>query len=208
MWIEEAEKKDEKGQGKRSAEDNRHRSPEPKRRSTLDRILAPYRAYSRVDLPKGSAFSRLQGDPRKRKEIKIEKLIQMGLLKDYVHKETQSVNRNFDRDKSRSSDGSPNITVRVNVISGGRSGGGHSGSTRRAYAKRDIYMVTAGARPEFPDHSFSRKEFEGIECPHEDQLVITLVIANFEVGPMLRKGSRAKKGKPCPTSFGTALAGD
>ncbi|GAA0150961.1 hypothetical protein LIER_09783 [Lithospermum erythrorhizon] len=74
---------------------------------------------------------------------------------------------------------------RVNVISVGRSRGEDSGSAGRAYAKRDIYAVTAGARPEFPDLSFSRKDFEGIECPHEDPLVINPVIANFEVGRML-----------------------
>ncbi|GAA0142386.1 hypothetical protein LIER_03294 [Lithospermum erythrorhizon] len=85
----------------------------------------------------GGAFSRLEGNPKRRKEIKegkieyltplktsgrnvflemedrrllpkpprhlkieIEKLIQPGQLKDYVHKETQSVNKRFDRLRS------------------------------------------------------------------------------------------------------------
>ncbi|GAA0163166.1 hypothetical protein LIER_19102 [Lithospermum erythrorhizon] len=191
-------------------EDNRWRSPEPKRRSALHRIQEPDIAYSRADIPRGSAFSRLQGDSRKQMEIgdkrmlpppprqkmpqnkkdmrkscqyqknhghdtddcrhlkiEIEKLIQRGQLKEYVHKETQRVNRRFDREGSNSP---PNITERVNVISGGRSGGGDYGSARRAYEKRDIYAATAGARP---------------ECLYEDPLVITLVIANFEVGRML-----------------------
>ncbi|GAA0173404.1 hypothetical protein LIER_27028 [Lithospermum erythrorhizon] len=167
----------------------------------LVRIRAPDRAYSRTDLPRGSAFSRLQGDPRKRTEyhkdhghdtddcrhlkIEIEKLIQRGQLKDYVHKETQSVNRRFDRDRSGSPDGPPNITGRVNIISGGKSRGGDSGNARRTYAKPDIYVVTTGARPEFLDMFFSMKDFKGIECPHEDPLVITQVIANFELGRML-----------------------
>ncbi|GAA0183842.1 hypothetical protein LIER_31188 [Lithospermum erythrorhizon] len=84
--------------------------------------------------------------------------------------------------RSRSSNGPPSNTGRVNVISGGGSGRGDFRSARRAYAKRNIFAVTAGARPEFPDMSFSRRDFEGIECPHEDPLVITQVIVNFEGG--------------------------
>ncbi|GAA0165066.1 hypothetical protein LIER_20562 [Lithospermum erythrorhizon] len=91
----------------------------------------------------------------------------------------------FNRGRSQSLDGLPNITGRVNVILGGRRGGGDYGSARRAYAKRDIYSITAGARHELRDLSFSRKDFEGIEYPHEDLLMITPVIANFEVGQML-----------------------
>ncbi|GAA0159286.1 hypothetical protein LIER_16100 [Lithospermum erythrorhizon] len=59
------------------------------------------------------------------------------------------------------------------------------GAPDGAYARRDIYVVTAGSRPKFLNLSFSQEHFEGIECPHEDPLVIPLVIANFEVGRML-----------------------
>ncbi|GAA0172622.1 hypothetical protein LIER_26416 [Lithospermum erythrorhizon] len=69
----------------------------------------------------------------------------------------------FNRGRLESHDGPPNITRRVNVISRGRSGRGDSGSARRAYANRDIYAVTLGARHEFLYLSFSRKDFEGLE---------------------------------------------
>ncbi|GAA0171957.1 hypothetical protein LIER_25877 [Lithospermum erythrorhizon] len=85
------------------------RSPDPKLQSAMEWIRTPDRGYSRADVPRGSAFSRLHGDPNS-----------------------------------------------------------HS---RRA--------------PQFPESIFLRKDFEGIECPHEDPLVITLVIKNFEVGRML-----------------------
>ncbi|GAA0177830.1 hypothetical protein LIER_29757 [Lithospermum erythrorhizon] len=100
---------------------------------------------------------------------------------EYVHKEAQSVNSRFNRGRSESLDGPPNIIGRINVILGGRSGGGYSGSARLADAKRDIFAVITGAHPEFLDLSFSRKDFQGIECsprvpeespkkekPHED----------------------------------------
>ncbi|GAA0156796.1 hypothetical protein LIER_14201 [Lithospermum erythrorhizon] len=180
---------------KRPEDEHRQRSPEPQRRNALDKIREPDRAYSRIDLPRGSTFSCLQVDPRKRKDIKegkieyltplktsagnvflkiedrqllprpprqktshikrdmskfyqyhndhgndtddfrylkieIENLIQPGQLKDYNHKETESVNRRFDQERSESLDGLPIITARVNVISGGRSGRGDSGSAR------------------------------------------------------------------------------
>ncbi|GAA0155106.1 hypothetical protein LIER_38020 [Lithospermum erythrorhizon] len=83
----------------------------------------------------------------------------------------------FNRGRSESPDSPPNITGRVNVISGGRSRGGDSRSARRAYVKIYIYVDTAGERPKFLDMSFSRKDFVEIECPHEDPLVITPVIA-------------------------------
>ncbi|GAA0144406.1 hypothetical protein LIER_04863 [Lithospermum erythrorhizon] len=51
--IQEAENRAEKGHGKRPVEDNRRQSPELKRRSALDRIWAPDKAYSRADLPRG-----------------------------------------------------------------------------------------------------------------------------------------------------------
>ncbi|GAA0139961.1 hypothetical protein LIER_35169 [Lithospermum erythrorhizon] len=54
-------------------------------------------------------------------KIEIKKLIQKGQLKEYVYKETQSVNMGFDRDRLRTPDGPPNITWRLNGISGGRS---------------------------------------------------------------------------------------
>ncbi|GAA0155033.1 hypothetical protein LIER_12856 [Lithospermum erythrorhizon] len=44
IWIEEADKSADKGRGKRPVDDNRHRSPQPKRQSALDRIRAPDRA--------------------------------------------------------------------------------------------------------------------------------------------------------------------
>ncbi|GAA0160542.1 hypothetical protein LIER_17076 [Lithospermum erythrorhizon] len=57
------------------------RSPEPRRRRALDKIRAPDRAYSQTDLPRGSAFSRLQVDPRKRKEVKNGKIEYLTPLK-------------------------------------------------------------------------------------------------------------------------------
>ncbi|GAA0168132.1 hypothetical protein LIER_22918 [Lithospermum erythrorhizon] len=70
-----------KGQGKRLAHDHRCQTPEPRRRSALDSIREPEREYSRTDLQRGSVFSRLLGDPWKRKEVKEGKIENLTLLK-------------------------------------------------------------------------------------------------------------------------------
>ncbi|GAA0151748.1 hypothetical protein LIER_10402 [Lithospermum erythrorhizon] len=174
--IEDAEKKTEKGCGKLPVEDKRREAPSPR-----GEVPWTGSGYSTGPTPEPTC----QGVAPSRASRGIRGSGRREELKDYVHKETQNVNRPFDRDRLRSPDGPPNITRRVIVISRGRSGGEDSGSARRAYANRDIYVVTVWARPEFPYLSFSGKDFEGIECPHEDPLVITPVIANFEVGQML-----------------------
>ncbi|GAA0146535.1 hypothetical protein LIER_06464 [Lithospermum erythrorhizon] len=69
-------------------------------------------------------------------KIEIKKLFQQGQPREYVHKDTQSVNRHFDRDRSSCPDGPPSITGRANVISGGKSGGGDSGSAIWRIQKR------------------------------------------------------------------------
>ncbi|GAA0161958.1 hypothetical protein LIER_39326 [Lithospermum erythrorhizon] len=174
-------------------------------------IRAPVKAYCRADLPRGSALSRLQGDSRKSKEVKDGKIVYLTPLKISAEnvfleiedrrllsrppwQKTSQTKRDMSKfyqyhkdhgDWSGSADGPPNITERVNVISGGRSGVGDFGRARSTYAKREIYAVIAGSRPEFPNLSFSRKDFEGIKCPHEDPLVIAPMIANLEVGRML-----------------------
>ncbi|GAA0170239.1 hypothetical protein LIER_24542 [Lithospermum erythrorhizon] len=74
IQIEETEKWAEKVRGKCQLEDNRQRSPEPKRRSALDRIRAPDKSHSRANFPRSSAFSCLHGDPRKLKEVREGKI--------------------------------------------------------------------------------------------------------------------------------------
>ncbi|GAA0155105.1 hypothetical protein LIER_38019 [Lithospermum erythrorhizon] len=71
--IEEDEKRDEKGSGKRLMEETRRRIPEPKRRRALNRIRATDGGYSRADLPRSNTFSRLQ-DEQKKKEAKGGKI--------------------------------------------------------------------------------------------------------------------------------------
>ncbi|GAA0168129.1 hypothetical protein LIER_22915 [Lithospermum erythrorhizon] len=68
-------------------------------------------------------------------------------------------------------------------------------------AKSYIYDVTAGVCPEFPDLSFSREYFEGIESSHEDPLVGVEPSINpsgsHSIGRVYKRhGEPAGRGKP------------
>ncbi|GAA0153151.1 hypothetical protein LIER_11463 [Lithospermum erythrorhizon] len=66
IWIDEGEKRAEKGRGKYLVEESRRRSPDPKRRNALDRIRVPDRRYSMADLPR-VAPSRVFGMNKRRR---------------------------------------------------------------------------------------------------------------------------------------------
>ncbi|GAA0156084.1 hypothetical protein LIER_13658 [Lithospermum erythrorhizon] len=54
--------------------ETRRRSLDPKKRSPLDWIRVQDMGYSRVDLPWGSDFSRLQADPKNKKKVNERKI--------------------------------------------------------------------------------------------------------------------------------------
>ncbi|XP_059629602.1 uncharacterized protein LOC132272473 [Cornus florida] len=84
----------------------------------------------------------------------------------------------------------------IKVISGGFAGGGETSSARRAYAKRirsfsevnEVGMTslpTKLPRVEEPVITFSEEDDKGIHQPHDDPLVVSMVVANFTVRRIL-----------------------
>ncbi|GAA0148740.1 hypothetical protein LIER_36787 [Lithospermum erythrorhizon] len=71
------------------------------------------------------------------------------------------------------------------MISGGLVGGGDTLNSRKQYARRVVYRLASMATINREVISFSEEEFEGIEVPHDDPLIISPVIANFLVARML-----------------------
>ncbi|GAA0157980.1 hypothetical protein LIER_15123 [Lithospermum erythrorhizon] len=78
----------------------------------------------------------------------IENLIRQGQLKEFVRKDQGSPSRlrgrtpprrNTDSDKDH--DAAPQITRRVNTISGGIAGGGDTSNARRRYARIFVYSL-------------------------------------------------------------------
>ncbi|XP_059650535.1 uncharacterized protein LOC132296341 [Cornus florida] len=84
----------------------------------------------------------------------------------------------------------------IKVISGGFNGGGETSSARRAHARRirsfsevnEVGMTsppTKLPRVEEPVITFSEEDDKGIHQPHDDPLVVSMVVANFTVRRIL-----------------------
>ncbi|XP_059663839.1 uncharacterized protein LOC132309562 [Cornus florida] len=84
----------------------------------------------------------------------------------------------------------------IKVISGGFAGGGETSSARRAHARRirsfsgvnEVGMTsppTKLPRVKEPVITFSEEDDKGIHQPHDDPLVVSMVVANFTVRRIL-----------------------
>jgi ribonuclease HI len=80
----------------------------------------------------------------------------------------------------------------IHTIAGGFAAGGSSSSSRRAYARRlssgEILSLERPSKARRLEHeavSFSPEDEEGVFYPHDDALVITLLIGNFNIHRVL-----------------------
>ncbi|XP_077248818.1 uncharacterized protein LOC143888328 [Tasmannia lanceolata] len=85
----------------------------------------------------------------------------------------------------------PTVIGKINVIAGEPAAGGPTTAGRRAYAERvfslEMPSKKAWTDPPHKDQviTFSSEDLEGLQVPHDDALVVRLVVANFNVGKIL-----------------------
>ncbi|XP_022897821.1 uncharacterized protein LOC111411533 [Olea europaea var. sylvestris] len=148
------------------------------------------------DMSKYCEFHRDQGHTTencKALQREIEALIKMGLLSSYVGNDKRPKN---DGGRKRASeakrDGQPACAKThlspaagiINIIVGGIASGGDSNTGRKQYARQ--YMTTSKAHHgDLEDITFGMKDLEGVSFPHDDALVISAIVANFEVKRIL-----------------------
>ncbi|XP_077229834.1 uncharacterized protein LOC143862648 [Tasmannia lanceolata] len=74
----------------------------------------------------------------------------------------------------------------IGTISGGPTAGGTSSSARRTYA-RQVNAVHACSKRAEPENeiSFSEADLDGLILPHDDALVVTMLVANWEMKKIL-----------------------
>ncbi|XP_022872734.1 uncharacterized protein LOC111391716 [Olea europaea var. sylvestris] len=114
----------------------------------------------------------------------IEALIKRGLLGSYIGNDKRPKNDGGrDRAPEAKRDGQPTAGI-INIIVGGIASGGDSNTGRKQYARQ--YMTTPKAHhDDLEDITFGMKDLEGVSFPHDDALVISAIVANFEAKRIL-----------------------
>ncbi|XP_022897501.1 uncharacterized protein LOC111411176 [Olea europaea var. sylvestris] len=112
----------------------------------------------------------------------IEALIRRGFFGSYTCHEKCPRKKQNNIQEGRSCE--PPTASIINVIIGGTASGGDTNSGRKKYAKQ----LPVSSNTDFThteDITFGSKDLEGISFPHDDALVISAIIANFEVKRIL-----------------------
>ncbi|XP_022854654.1 uncharacterized protein LOC111375963 [Olea europaea var. sylvestris] len=114
----------------------------------------------------------------------IEALIKRGFLKNYIGHDKRPRN-DLDNRKEPGAGSSAQPTVgTINIIVGGIASDGDTSSGRKKYTRQHAH-TTRESSDEVKDITFGARDLEGISYPHNDALVVSAVVANFEVRRIL-----------------------
>ncbi|XP_022877106.1 uncharacterized protein LOC111395364 [Olea europaea var. sylvestris] len=114
----------------------------------------------------------------------IEALIKRGFLRNYIgHDKCPRNDRDNRKELGTGSNAQP-TTGTINIIVGGITSGGDTNSGRKQYARQHAHTPME-SRDEVRDITFGARDMEGISYPHDDALVVSAVVANFEVKRIL-----------------------
>ena len=122
----------------------------------------------------------------------IEYLIRQGKLNKYTkdgNNDNQDNRHNWNNRGNNDKRPQPRGPV-VNIISGGPTAAGTTSNSRKAYA-REVLQIVGGPPKKAKTEvtiSFGDEDLEGIKFPHDDHLVIMLVIGNSSVKRILVDG--------------------
>ncbi|XP_022865091.1 uncharacterized protein LOC111384972 [Olea europaea var. sylvestris] len=136
---------------------------------------------------------RMRSPPESRDMNKYS-LIKRGLLSSYVGNDKRPRNdRGREKTPEAKRDGQPTART-INIIIGGIASGEDSNSGRKQYA-RQYALVSGMPHGKLDDITFGIEDLEGISLSHDDALVISAIVANFEVKRILvDNGNAAQSG--------------
>ncbi|XP_022873009.1 uncharacterized protein LOC111391959 [Olea europaea var. sylvestris] len=114
----------------------------------------------------------------------IEALIKRGFLKEYIRHDKHPRNDCNNGKTTESGGGNQTIAGTINLIIEGIASGEDSNNGCKQYARRHS-SIQMTAPNDMKDITFGSKDSKDISYPHDDALVISAIIANFEVRRVL-----------------------
>ncbi|XP_022864595.1 uncharacterized protein LOC111384541 [Olea europaea var. sylvestris] len=117
----------------------------------------------------------------------IEALIKKGFLKNYIGHDKRPRNDRDNRKEPGVGSSAQPTAGTISIIVGGIASGGDTSSGRKQYARQHAHTPRE-SRDEVKDITFGARDLEGISYPHDDALVVSAVVANFEVRRILGFG--------------------
>ncbi|GAV80116.1 LOW QUALITY PROTEIN: hypothetical protein CFOL_v3_23578, partial [Cephalotus follicularis] len=116
----------------------------------------------------------------------IEKLIRRGYLRKYVSDQKNGAIEEWNRNQTEEQQHHRRAFV-IHVISGGPISGGENNSYTKAYAREALIVDQPLKKTKTINQviTFSEEDMEGVKFPHDDPMVVTVDIANFEVRRVL-----------------------
>ncbi|XP_022861618.1 uncharacterized protein LOC111381994 [Olea europaea var. sylvestris] len=123
----------------------------------------------------------------------IEALIKRGFLNNYIGHDKQPRNDRDNRKEPGAGSKAQPTAETINIIVGGIASSGDTSSGRKQYARQHAHTPRESS-DEVKDITFGARDLEGISYLHDDALVVSAVVANFEIRRILvDNGSAANK---------------
>ncbi|XP_022856591.1 uncharacterized protein LOC111377693, partial [Olea europaea var. sylvestris] len=127
--------------------------------------------------------SRMKSPPDTRDRSKYF-LIKRGLLRNYIgHDKRPRNDRGNQKEPGAGSSAQPTAGT-INVIIGGIASRGDTNSGRKQYARQHAH-TSKESHDKLEDITFGARDLEGVSYPHDDALVVSAIVANFEVKRIL-----------------------
>ncbi|XP_057949272.1 uncharacterized protein LOC131144550 [Malania oleifera] len=119
---------------------------------------------------------------------KIEALIKRGYLSRFIKKEDPPM-KTREQKRPNKNDKEEQVIAEIAVIFGGSTSAGDSGGSQKRYAKQ-VLSVEKGEpnskrNRQGEDIFFDSQDEEGVQQPHDDALVLSLLVANYKVKRVL-----------------------
>ncbi|XP_022892021.1 uncharacterized protein LOC111406891 [Olea europaea var. sylvestris] len=114
----------------------------------------------------------------------IEAFIKRGLLRNYIdHDKGLKNERDNQKEPGAGSSAQP-TTGTINIIIGGIASGGDTNSGRKQYACQHAHTPRE-SHDEVKEITFGARDLKGVSYAHDDALVVSAIVANFQVKRIL-----------------------